>query len=156
MAMRKASIVSSQCANLQPALTKVPAMLICSPWYASLGVTRAACKNSDYRRRFSRALQPQSDLVSWKASTGVLESIGNAPEVESKVQKSDKAQPLPWYLQVQTPRQEPKSVSERQRLPDLPKEPPPLLQPMLQHISIDLGLDDLSLLDLRDIDPPPA
>ncbi|KAL8760938.1 MAG: hypothetical protein Q9184_002906 [Pyrenodesmia sp. 2 TL-2023] len=27
---------------------------------------------------------------------------------------------------------------------------------MLEHISVDLGLDDLSLLDLRDIDPPPA
>ncbi|KAL9008335.1 MAG: hypothetical protein Q9173_006528 [Seirophora scorigena] len=27
---------------------------------------------------------------------------------------------------------------------------------MLEHISVDLGLDDLYLLDLRDIDPPPA
>ncbi|CAO1601542.1 ATPase synthesis protein 25 mitochondrial [Xanthoria calcicola] len=27
---------------------------------------------------------------------------------------------------------------------------------MLQHISVDLGLDDLYLLDLRDLDPPPA
>ena len=27
---------------------------------------------------------------------------------------------------------------------------------MLHHISSDLGLDDLSLLDLREIDPPPA
>lgn len=27
---------------------------------------------------------------------------------------------------------------------------------MLEHISVDLGLDDLSLLDLRDLDPPPA
>ncbi|KAL8709053.1 MAG: hypothetical protein Q9225_007510 [Loekoesia sp. 1 TL-2023] len=27
---------------------------------------------------------------------------------------------------------------------------------MIQHISIELGLDDLSLLDLREIDPPPA
>ncbi|KAL8696934.1 MAG: hypothetical protein Q9201_007401 [Fulgogasparrea decipioides] len=47
-------------------------------------------------------------------------------------------------------------MSDRQRLPDLPSHPPPLLQPMLQHISVDLGLDDLSLLDLREIDPPPA
>ncbi|KAL8719641.1 MAG: hypothetical protein Q9181_008038, partial [Wetmoreana brouardii] len=27
---------------------------------------------------------------------------------------------------------------------------------MLQQMSVDLGLDDLSLLDLREIDPPPA
>ncbi|KAL8944351.1 MAG: hypothetical protein Q9216_000536 [Gyalolechia sp. 2 TL-2023] len=57
---------------------------------------------------------------------------------------------------VQTPRQEIKSISDRQRLPEIPADPPPLLQPMLEHISVDLGLDDLSLLDLRGVDPPPA
>ncbi|KAL8779253.1 MAG: hypothetical protein Q9213_007025 [Squamulea squamosa] len=156
MATRNALVASSLCSNLQAASTKVPAILTCSPLWASFNINSVACKNSGYRRHFSRAFQPQSEYVSWKASTGVLESIGKAPAVEVNVEKSDEAQPLPWYLQVQTLRQEPKSVSERQRLPDLPDDPPPLLQPMLQHISIDLGLDDLSLLDLRDIDPPPA
>jgi len=47
-------------------------------------------------------------------------------------------------------------LSERQRLPDLPRYSPALLQPILSHVSVDLGLDDLSILDLRDIDPPPA
>ncbi|KAL8769930.1 MAG: hypothetical protein Q9209_004177 [Squamulea sp. 1 TL-2023] len=156
MATRNALVASSHCLNLRSAITKVPAILICSPLWASHGVNRVGYKNSDYRRRFSRASQPQSELVSWKASTGVLEGIGKAPVIEANVEKSDDAQPLPWYLQIQTPRQEPKSASERQRLPNLPNEPPPLLQPMLEHISIDLGLDDLSLLDLRDLDPPPA
>ncbi|KAL8712932.1 MAG: hypothetical protein Q9220_002790 [cf. Caloplaca sp. 1 TL-2023] len=106
-------------------------------------------------RRFSNSATFTSELTSWKAF-GVEETpIQAAPEGDLDV-KGDGSEPLPWYLQAQTPRQEPKSLSDRQRLPDLPLNSPPLLQPMLQHISVDLGLDDLSLLDLRDIDPPPA
>ncbi|KAH9220236.1 hypothetical protein DL95DRAFT_383632 [Leptodontidium sp. 2 PMI_412] len=63
---------------------------------------------------------------------------------------------VPWYLQVESPHRAPKPLSERQSLPDLPESPPPILQPLLEQISIDLGLDDLSLLDLRKLDPPPA
>lgn len=63
---------------------------------------------------------------------------------------------LPWYLQVQTPQISRSPLYERQQLPELPPDPPPVLQPMLEHISVDLGLDDLSLLDLRNLDPPPA
>ncbi|KAH8678743.1 hypothetical protein BGZ60DRAFT_401743 [Tricladium varicosporioides] len=63
---------------------------------------------------------------------------------------------VPWYLQVQSPQREPKPLSERQRIPDLPEHPPPILESLLQRISIDIGLDDLTLLDLRKLDPPPA
>ncbi|KAB8297826.1 hypothetical protein EYC80_001624 [Monilinia laxa] len=63
---------------------------------------------------------------------------------------------VPWYLQVETSQMTPKTLSERQKIPDLPELPPPILRPMLQHISVDLGLDDLTLLDLRKLDPPPA
>ena len=69
---------------------------------------------------------------------------------------TETASPIPWYLQVKMPQQVPSPLSDRQRLPDLPPDPPPLLQPMLEHISIELGLDDLSLFDLRQLDPPPA
>lgn len=108
-----------------------------------------------HQRRFSTAAQRRSELVSWKATTAGGEDVGKA-DYEQDIEKSKDSKPLPWYLQVETPKQEPKSILERQRLPDLPPDPPPLLQPMLQHISVDLGLDDLSLLDLREIDPPPA
>ena len=64
---------------------------------------------------------------------------------------------VPWYLQVQTPPYpDVNPMLERQRLPELPTEPPPLLQPILEHVSVSLGLDDLRLFDLRDIDPPLA
>ena len=62
----------------------------------------------------------------------------------------------PWYLQVEKPERESVSLLQRQKLPDLPTDPPPLLQPMLEHIFLDLGLDDLVVFDLRELDPPPA
>lgn len=65
---------------------------------------------------------------------------------------------IPWYLQSTSPLQStaPDSLSARQRIPDLPDHPPPILAPLLQQISVDLGIDDLTLLDLRSLDPPPA
>ncbi|KAI4242165.1 MAG: hypothetical protein L6R40_004208 [Gallowayella cf. fulva] len=113
-------------------------------------------KTLNQLRCFSALLQPRSELVTWKAATGEVELSTKPSENEPDLGQKSEPQPLPWYLQVRKPQQEPKSALERQRLPDLPPEPPPLLQPMLQHISVDLGLDDLSLLDLRDLDPPPA
>ncbi|KAL8821324.1 MAG: hypothetical protein Q9191_007333 [Dirinaria sp. TL-2023a] len=62
----------------------------------------------------------------------------------------------PWYLQVKIPQRVENPLLERQRLPELPPDPPPLMQALLEHISIELGLDNLSLLDLRHLDAPPA
>ncbi|KAI4727096.1 hypothetical protein E4T49_05140 [Aureobasidium sp. EXF-10728] len=64
---------------------------------------------------------------------------------------------VPWYLQVDTPTpQQEHPFAERQKLPQLPDTPPALLQPILEHVSVELGLDHLSLIDLRELDPPPA
>ena len=64
--------------------------------------------------------------------------------------------PIPWYLQVETPPRQSNPLLERQEIPKLPRNPPPLLKPMLEHISVDLGMDSLLIFDLRKIDPPPA
>ena len=67
--------------------------------------------------------------------------------------------PVPWYLEVERQPQkfnDSHPLAERQRIPELPEDPPPILRELLEHISVDLGLDDLSLLDLRYLDPPPA
>jgi hypothetical protein len=45
---------------------------------------------------------------------------------------------------------------ERQKIPDLPELAPPTLEPLLQYVSVELGLDYLSLVDLRELDPPAA
>ncbi|KAK3721367.1 ATPase synthesis protein 25 mitochondrial [Vermiconidia calcicola] len=65
---------------------------------------------------------------------------------------------IPWYLLAQEPvfNQMTSPMSARQRMPDLPSHPPPLLKPLLEHVSVELGMDDLSILDLRSLDPPPA
>ncbi|KAF2736163.1 hypothetical protein EJ04DRAFT_551529 [Polyplosphaeria fusca] len=63
---------------------------------------------------------------------------------------------LPWYLQPQNRPDLPSESPTRALIPDLPPNPPPLLQTLLEHISLTLGLDDLLLLDLRHLDPPPA
>ncbi|KAH7355060.1 hypothetical protein BKA65DRAFT_497572 [Rhexocercosporidium sp. MPI-PUGE-AT-0058] len=83
------------------------------------------------------------------------EELRGATEEKEAVEGAE-VTAVPWYLQVESPHRAPKPLSERQSLPDLPESPPPILQPLLQQISIDLGLDDLSLLDLRKLDPPPA
>jgi ribosomal silencing factor RsfS len=62
----------------------------------------------------------------------------------------------PWYLQESTPERTLRPLSERQKIPELPERAPPILEPLLNQISIDLGLDSLTLLDLRKLDPPPA
>ena len=75
---------------------------------------------------------------------------------DAEVSQFKPVEPIPWYLQVEEPQTQIRPLSERQQIPDLPESPPPLLQPLLQQISVDLGLDDLTLLDLRKLDPPPA
>ncbi|KFY38220.1 hypothetical protein V494_04477 [Pseudogymnoascus sp. VKM F-4513 (FW-928)] len=76
--------------------------------------------------------------------------------LEEDTQAESQASSTPWYLQVDTPTSNIPTLSERQKIPELPSSPPTILQPLLERISVDLGLDDLSLLDLRKLDPPPA
>lgn len=82
-----------------------------------------------------------------------------AQEQQEQSQEPEKQQShIPWYLQAQptTTQQADHPLAARQRLPELPSNPPTILQPLLQHVSVELGIDDLTILDLRSIDPPPA
>jgi len=68
---------------------------------------------------------------------------------------------IPWYLQKDeldgvAAKEDKTPFAERQRMPELPESPPPILEPLLKHISVDLGMDYLSVMDLRHLDPPPA
>lgn len=65
---------------------------------------------------------------------------------------------VPWYLRKDVKQDFAPSVhsKHRQLLPELPDNPPPILEDALPHISTALGVDDLTLLDLRHLDPPPA
>lgn len=59
---------------------------------------------------------------------------------------------LPWYLQNR-PAPEPTQAAI---IPDLPPNPPPLLQTLLEYVANTAGMDDLLIYDLRHLDPPPA
>ncbi|KAI5868490.1 hypothetical protein GGS23DRAFT_33494 [Durotheca rogersii] len=61
---------------------------------------------------------------------------------------------IPWYLQVEPPRHV--APIEPPPLPEVPEGSPTVVRALLGYISEDLGLHDLSLLDLRELDPPPA
>ncbi|KAH8809104.1 hypothetical protein F5884DRAFT_706293 [Xylogone sp. PMI_703] len=97
----------------------------------------------------------EQEVVSQTANPPVEEENRSVSPQNNETSNTDSST-LPWYLQVRSPERQPQPLSDRQRIPDLPPSPPPILHSLLQHISIDLGLDDLSLLDLRNLDPPPA
>lgn len=66
---------------------------------------------------------------------------------------------IPWYLQVQPPTPvSPVHLPNlaAQEIPPLPENAPDILDPLLQHLSISIGLDHLTILDLRDLRPPSA
>ena len=92
----------------------------------------------------------------WNIRVEGNEETDDVEDAPQKGEESGEVSALPWYLNVDAPQRTSQPLLERQRIPDLPEYPPPILQPLLQQLSIDLGLDNLSLLDLRKLDPPPA
>ncbi len=62
---------------------------------------------------------------------------------------------VPWYLEVEPPRH-PTLLHEPPPLPEVPEGSPQLMELLVKFAADDLGVDDMSLLDLRELDPPPA
>lgn len=79
----------------------------------------------------------------------------SAAEEQASPEASQTTDEIPWYLQEEAPRH-PTLVHEPAPLPDVPEGSPALLEPLLKFASDELGLDDLHLMDLRSLDPPPA
>ncbi|KAL1900036.1 ATPase synthesis protein 25 mitochondrial [Ceratocystis pirilliformis] len=61
---------------------------------------------------------------------------------------------MPWYLEVDPPIQPPSHIGAP--LPSLPENSPSLLDLLVKYAYEDMGLDDMSIMDLRELDPPPA
>ncbi|KAF4973916.1 hypothetical protein FZEAL_9142 [Fusarium zealandicum] len=76
------------------------------------------------------------------------------PEDISKATTSAEPRNTPWFLDVDPPRH-PQS-QHAVDLPKIPEDAPEVLEPMVKYIFEDMGLDEISLLDMRDLDPPAA
>ena len=100
------------------------------------------------------------DTVSQEATADPSEGWKEAaPEVATEASPSttppsQQDNAIPWYLRQQS--SVPSPALNPAQIPDLPPNPPPLLATLLEYVSITAGLDDLQLLDLRNLDPPPA
>lgn len=149
------------CASCRLTLLRSFTSLAGSPIRAPAIASRfRSCPISNQTRQSSR-IASESEV--WKDD---IEDSKQAVRVEEEAQEEledlevslegAQVSAVPWYLQVDSPQRAPQPLSERQQIPELPEAPPPILQPLLQQISVDLGLDNLSLLDLRKLDPPPA
>lgn len=113
-----------------------------------------------YTAPFSHAPARLQDALS---TTNTIETPDEAPEDTSDPLGTEALlgteAPLPWYLQegsVDGPEDGSNPLAARQEVPELPPYPPPMLASVLQHLSVDIGLDNLTILDLRRLDPPPA
>ncbi|KAL5336400.1 hypothetical protein BJX70DRAFT_390019 [Aspergillus crustosus] len=86
------------------------------------------------------------------SSTGAV----SVEEKETSVSKatSESSQHVPWYLQEETsvPAAE---VTSREKLPELPENPPRILPDLTEYVFKDLGLNDLKFIDLRSLENPP-
>lgn len=126
----------------------------------------AVCRNDASNTNAGRGSIPVNEMNDARLSKSDHTAASTRNEADAEVEEAtEETSPrsesyIPWYLQSQ---HQPSSRSPafleevgRQQIPDLPIHPPPLLQPLLEQVSIDLGMDDLTLLDLRALDPPPA
>ena len=162
MLAQKGLLSSSSCSSCRLALLRA---FITSSSLAIQSTVQPRWKKTSMRdfrpsRSFGTLNARHLDTIHEQASgTPIVESAEEQGRegIPTEVQDSPSdASSVPWYLQVEPPRRLSNPLLERQQLPPLPPDPPPLLEPILEHVSKDIGLDDLTLLDLRSIDPPPA
>ncbi|KAK8118830.1 ATPase synthesis protein 25 [Apiospora kogelbergensis] len=115
--------------------------------------TRRLAFSAPALRRFSSAA-----VRSFPSESGKPQSPQETdPDTESaedgQVADSQEAE-VPWYLQVEPPTHAP--VAEPPPLPEVPADSPAILQSLLEYASEEMGLEELSLLDLRKLNPPAA
>ena len=162
MAIRQVVSSVSRCRNCRIALLDAVASYV---GFSARPATRPVhfgigARDRNTKQYFSISPLCTSDLVHQQQQeqepSGKDASLDEEHYVESDEIPEPMAPETPWYLQVEKPQRASNPLLERQKIPELPSDPPPLLKPILEHISINLGLDDLTIFDLRKIDPPPA
>ncbi|KAI1327499.1 hypothetical protein F5Y16DRAFT_191799 [Xylariaceae sp. FL0255] len=118
--------------------------LVLSAFSASSSTSRRAAASTISRLATSSSSSPSS----YYYYTQPVRSFSNP----SKPSSADDT--LPWYLQVDPPTHV--APIELPPLPEVPHDGPKLLHSLLEYAAEEMGLDDLTLLDLRKLNPPPA
>ncbi|KAM7183401.1 hypothetical protein V8F33_013608 [Rhypophila sp. PSN 637] len=107
--------------------------------------------------------QPPAHHIKSYSGLRTTPTLRGSPSIEEYATKdndtasqpSESEADVPWYLQVEPPKH-PALLHEPPPLPDIPEGSPNLMEPLVKFVSDELGLDDLNLLDLRELDPPAA
>ncbi|RKU47180.1 hypothetical protein DL546_007622 [Coniochaeta pulveracea] len=114
---------------------------------ASIQATRAL------RRSTANFSTSQSTLQKDVPSPAIIEL--RTQKEKDDADKEDSSEEVPWYLEVEPPKH-PTLVVEAPPLPDVPEGSPKVMEPLVKFTSEALGLDDINIMDLRKLDPPPA
>ncbi|OAR00224.1 hypothetical protein LLEC1_03040 [Akanthomyces lecanii] len=77
-------------------------------------------------------------------------AFGDDPSETKQTDEED----TPWFLDEKPPQHPPSQ--HQQELPVAPEGAPAVVEPMMKYIFEDMGLDDLALFDLRELDPHAA
>jgi ribosomal silencing factor RsfS len=141
--------VCNACRSARPSSIRVPRRALpCASFSTSV-------------RQTDKQDQHAVDPESVESTTPTHETIETQQDLkvestDETVEPATSAQPasIPWYLKQQSGARPPSQPAAE--IPELPSNPPPILEKLLEYVSVTAGLDDLQLLDLRHLDPPPA
>lgn len=75
-------------------------------------------------------------------------------QVTTETAEDGSTDEVPWFLEEELP--ERPTSQHMQKLPTAPDDAPEMMEPMIKYIFEDMGLDDISMLDLRELDPAAA
>ncbi|KAF5697652.1 ATPase synthesis mitochondrial [Fusarium globosum] len=103
--------------------------------------------------RFYSDVKVNETIIEKESSTPVPPSDALNSELDAAEEAED-PEDVPWFLEVEPPRH-PENQHAVQ-LPKIPEGAPEVLEPMVKYIFEDMGLDEISMLDMRDLDPPAA
>ncbi|QPH19008.1 hypothetical protein C2857_004146 [Epichloe festucae Fl1] len=149
--------------------------MIARPSFTSLGCS--SCRNVIFKavavrppptfrtiqqgsyRRFPRStarfFSTERNIESSLPATQTSQTLEKVQETsENCIEDGHSTGQKPWFLEVEPPSHPPSLHTPT--LPEAPTESPALVTPMIKYIFEDMGLDDISLMDLRDLDPPAA
>jgi hypothetical protein len=87
-------------------------------------------------------------------NSGEQELSAEAEATVIDTSEASSSSEVPWYLQVEPPSRAPDM--QPPPLPTVPEDAPATITSILEYASEEMGLDDISLLDLRGLEPPAA